>query len=85
MKIKICNWKACQERFSSYIKTRLLNDKEKFDLKDLEIEETPCMWNCKKWPNIKIDNELFHYMNPAKASELLFKKLKNVKSKKHKN
>ncbi len=84
MEIKICNWKACQENFSSYIKIRLENDIKKFELKNIELKEAPCMGDCKIWPNIKINWEKFNKVNPTKASELLFKKLKNVKTKKHK-
>ncbi len=78
MEIKICNWKACKERFCSYIKTRLENDIKKFELKNIEITESPCMWECKIWPNIKINWEKHNKVSPTKASELLFKKLKNV-------
>lgn len=84
MKVKICSWKMCSNKFSSYIKTRIENDIKKFDLKNIEIEEVNCLGDCKRWPNIKIDNELFNYVTPAKASELLFKKLKNAKTKKYK-
>ncbi len=80
MDIKICNWKTCSERFCSYIKTRLENDIKKFDLKNINLEDSPCMWDCKIWPNIKINNEKINKVNPTKASELLFKKLKNVNS-----
>lgn len=70
MKIKVCTWKACADKFSSYIITRLKNDKEKFNLENLEIEECMCLWNCKIWPNVMIDKNIKNYMNPAKASEL---------------
>jgi hypothetical protein len=33
----------CSERFSEYIITRIKNDETRFNLKDIEIEETPCM------------------------------------------
>lgn len=77
MKIKVCTWKMCSERFSEYIISRIENDKERFNLKDIEIEKTPCMWNCKQWPNIVIDNDKHARMNPLKTSDLIFKKLKN--------
>lgn len=71
MKINVCKWKMCESKFSSYILTRLINDKERFNLDNLIIEETPCIWKCEKWPNIKIDWQLVNYMNPAKASEMV--------------
>jgi len=77
MKIKVCSWKMCSDRFSEYIVTRLKNDIEKFNLKNIEIEETLCMWRCKEGPNMAIENENFSRMNPLKASELLSKKNKN--------
>jgi NADH:ubiquinone oxidoreductase subunit E len=74
MKIKVCTWKTCTERFSEYILTRLKNDKERFNLDKLEIEECMCLWQCSKWPNIVVDWEIQNYMNPAKASEFAFNK-----------
>ena len=76
MKIKVCIGKTCKDRFSKYILTRLKNDKEKFSLKDIEIEECMCLWNCKKWPNIVKNNQIINYANPAKASEILLKNKK---------
>lgn len=83
MKIKVCTWSACKDRFSDYIITRLKNDKERFNLDDLVIEESLCMWECKKWPNIKVDENIHNYINPAKASE--FALHTNKKKKKKKN
>lgn len=71
MKIKVCTGKACADRFSGYIITRLKNDKEKFNLDHVEIEECMCTWQCSKWPNIIIDKNIKNAMNPAKASELI--------------
>lgn len=76
MKVKICTWKMCSERFSPYIITRLKNDKDKFNLDTLEIEESLCMWQCKIWPNIKIEDEFISKMSPLKASDLILKKIK---------
>lgn len=86
MKIMICTWTICSERFSSYIIDRIKNDKHRFNLNTVEIVESPCLWNCKRWPNIQIDKEKFSSMNPLKTSNLMFKKLKNNKNvnKKHK-
>lgn len=79
MKIKVCMWKTCKDRFSEYILTRLINDKEKFNLNKLEIEECMCLWQCAKWPNIVVDWNIENYMNPAKASEFAFNKNKKKK------
>lgn len=85
MDIKICAWKTCKERFCFYVKVRLQNDINTYKLKNIDIQETSCMWNCKIWPNININDEKIHWATPIKASELLFKKLKNVTDKKYKN
>ena len=76
MKIKVCMWKTCKDRFSQYIIDRLINDKTRFNLNNLEIEECMCLWQCSKWPNIVVDNRVINYSNPAKASEQLFKNKK---------
>ena len=76
MKIKVCTWKMCSERFSEYIITRIKNDTTRFNLKDIEIEQTPCMWRCKEGPNVVIENEKFSRMNPLKISDLITKKKK---------
>ncbi len=76
MKIRVCKWKSCSEKFSNYIITRLQNDVKRFNLKDIEIEETLCMWKCTEWPNAFIDNEFHNRCNPLKVSELIFKKIK---------
>lgn len=81
MKIKVCTWSACKDRFSDYIITRLKNDKQRFNLNDLEIEESLCMWQCPKWPNIKVDWEIKNYITPSKASEFLFWWAKKKKKK----
>lgn len=75
MKIEICNWKSCQIRGAKYIKIRLENDK-KFakSLEKLGIDLTACMWNCQNSPNIKIEWEILEKQNPAKTSEIVFKK-----------
>ncbi|MFK7780608.1 MAG: (2Fe-2S) ferredoxin domain-containing protein [Candidatus Gracilibacteria bacterium] len=79
MKINVCKGKICDGRFSSYILTRLKNDKKRFNLKNLIIEERECMGICDKGPNIEIDGKAINHMNPAKASEIV---LKNNKKKK---
>lgn len=76
MKIRVCKWKVCGEKFSNYIISRLQNDVNRFNLKDIEIEETLCMWKCSEWPNVYFDNEFHTRVNPLKASEVLFKKVK---------
>ncbi len=72
MKIKVCTWKMCTERFSQYIITRLQNDKIKFNLDKLEIENCMCLWKCSSWPNIVVDWNIKKYVNPLKASWFIF-------------
>ena len=74
MKVKVCMWTACSAKFSKYITTRIKRDIEKFDLKDIEIEETACMWMCDKGPNVKIDNDIINKADPIKISERILKK-----------
>lgn len=76
MKIKVCVWWKCLDNFSEYIVLRLKNDKKRFNLKNVEIEEVGCMWKCNEWPNLSIWKEIFTRLNPLKASEILNKKLK---------
>jgi NADH:ubiquinone oxidoreductase subunit E len=71
MKVQVCHGRTCTERFCEYINTRLENDVEKFKLGQVELEDSLCMGYCKKWPNIKIDGEVHHYVNPVKAAELI--------------
>lgn len=92
MKISVCTWVSCKDRFSEYIITRLKNDKERFNLDTLFIEECLCTWNCKTGPNIKVDGDIRPYMNPAKASVAAmnnwawsWKKKKKKKKKKNKD
>ena len=79
MKIKVCTGKTCKDRFSDYIITRLQNDKERFNLDKVTIEECLCTWKCSEWPNVIVDWNPNNYMNPAKASNLA---LNNNKKKK---
>ena len=78
MKIQVCMWKTCRSRFGEYIVTRLQNDKQRFNLNNLEVEECLCLWQCKDGPNIVVDKDIKNHMNPAKASECA---LKNNKKK----
>ena len=71
-KVQVCTGKACQERFSKYIATRLENDKKHFDW-EIEVECCSCMNHCEKWPNIKVKNQVYHHVSPAKASEIVQK------------
>lgn len=76
MKVQVCTGKTCSSKFSQYIITRLQNDKKKFDIKSLSIDECACMGNCKKWPNVMFDKAHEEYMTPAKASKKVFDSLK---------
>ncbi len=69
MKIEICFWKTCQEKFSKYIFDRVETDVKKFDLKNIKLEKAACMWMCSKWPNVKIDWEAINYANWALIAE----------------
>lgn len=71
MKICICNWQKCQKNFSWYITKRLISDIEKFWLKNIDLEETSCMWKCSTWPNIKVDWIIYNNMNPAEAAKIM--------------
>ena len=84
MKISVCTWQSCKGRFSEYIITRLKNDKERFNLSSLIIEENPCIWNCHAWPSILVDGDVRPYMNPAKASVIAMNNWWTGKKKKKK-
>ncbi|MDD4151310.1 MAG: (2Fe-2S) ferredoxin domain-containing protein [Candidatus Gracilibacteria bacterium] len=77
MKICICDGKSCKDKFINYTEKRLNSDIEKFELKNIFIEKCSCMGNCKSGPNIKIDNEIFNYIDPAKASKLMMERINN--------
>ena len=55
--------------------TRLQNDMKFHKWKDIEIEESCCMGECRKSPNIKIDTEKHHYVQWSKASQFVANKL----------
>lgn len=72
IKIKVCIWKSClNDRFSNYIIDRLKRDNKAFYWDNVIIEEINCMWECKKWPNIKINGKIHNYMDPIKASKIM--------------
>lgn len=77
MKIVVCNWKSCQDRFCKYTEKRLESDIEKFDLKNVILEKWACMGMCKIWPNISLDWDIINHVDPAKASKLMFDKINN--------
>lgn len=76
MKIQICNGKMCKSRFSEYIKKRIENDIEKFDLKNIILENCSCIWQCEKWPNVIFDWHIENQVNPTKASKIIQDKIK---------
>lgn len=76
MKVQVCTGKSCKDKFSNYIIIRLQNDTKFYDWKNLEVLEKACMWQCKKWPNVKIKNQITNYSSPAKISELVVKHIK---------
>jgi hypothetical protein len=69
MKIQVCTWKTCKERFSEYILARLERDKQSFGLDNLMVESCPCTGNCKDGPNLLVDGKLEIHCNPIKASK----------------
>lgn len=77
MEVKICKWKICSSKFSDYIVARLENDKKNFELNNLEISQTSCLWLCEKWPNILFDGKKITNQNPIKTSTLITKNYKN--------
>lgn len=84
MKIQVCTGKACSNRYSEYIKTRLESDKEFYNHKNVVVENCMCTWNCKEWPTVYIDKELHKRVSPALASKLVLEKIKWSFQKKHK-
>lgn len=81
MKINICTWKACSDRFSEYIVKRLESDKLRFNLDKVIIEKTVCTWNCKVWPVVSFDNNMELRIDPIKASRIMLWKTFNNKKK----
>lgn len=43
MKIQVCTGKACSERFSEYIVTRVENEKKKYNLKNVDCDTCMCL------------------------------------------
>lgn len=90
MKIQVCTWKICKERWSEYILKRLERDKEKFELDNVLVHNCACMWHCKEWPNVMFDKHVEHHMDPSKASKMMMDKInqkkwhKSSNEKKHK-
>lgn len=84
MKIQVCTWKSCKERFSEYIIKRLESDRDFYNWKNTMIEPCMCTWKCKEWPCVIFDSSHETHMNPAKASKIVFDK-KNPKKSKNKN
>ena len=85
MKIQVCMWKTCKSNFAEYIIKRLKWDIERLDLKNIEIEESMCMGMCKKWPNVKMGNDIINYAEPAKISDRMINWPKKKKSNKNNN
>ena len=85
MKIQVCTWKTCKERFSEYILKRLESDKKFYDLNNVIVESCPCTWNCKDGPNVVFDWDVQNRMWPAKASEIMMEKRNPKKKKNTKN
>ena len=70
MKVQVCTWKMCSERFSSYIIERLEKDKDFFKLENLQVESCMCTGNCKNGPVALFDGDIQLRTNPIQASEI---------------
>lgn len=81
MKIQICNGKMCKERFRKFIKKRLEEDIEKFDLKNVILEDCPCTGNCKNAPVVIFDWHLETRVSPIDASKKILDKKQWKKNK----
>lgn len=77
MKIKICTWKTCSDRFSEYIIKRLEWDIKRFNLDKVIIEKAACSWNCKVWPIVYFDKHMESRIDPIKASRIMLWKTIN--------
>lgn len=75
MKVQICNWKLCKQKFSEYIFKRISQDIEKFKLHSIILEKCSCLWDCEKWPNVLIDWKIENYQDPAKTSKIILDKI----------
>ena len=73
IQIEVCTWKKCSEdNFSSYIIDRLNNDNKLNKNSNVVIKECMCLWECRKWANIRIDSEeIMNKMDPIKASSIM--------------
>lgn len=75
MKIQVCMWKNCKEKYSEYILQRLERDKERFKLDNVIITSCSCLWNCEKWPSVMFDKHIEWNMTPTKASKMMMNKI----------
>ena len=78
--VKICTGRSCTERHSEYISKRLTADIDFYSYgDDVEIESCLCQGRCKEGPTVAYGNDIQSYQNPIKASELLRKKVAEVR------
>jgi len=92
IKIKICSWNSCKDRFSQYVLDRACRELNLWEdaidwwiTKNWKVEvcKTWCMWKCKEWPNIKIEKnwkeQIISRVDPIKMGNIMneFKKYKN--------
>lgn len=82
MKIQVCTWKSCKERFSEYIIKRLQWDIDRFHLDNVILENCACLWDCKQWPNVIIDGKKENFCDPIKISKIMLEKVNIKKSNK---
>ncbi|MBP9812713.1 (2Fe-2S) ferredoxin domain-containing protein [Candidatus Gracilibacteria bacterium] len=82
--IKVCHGRACSERFSSYIFSRLEADRDFYRYPDeIILEKCLCQGRCKEGPVVVYNNDIQIYQNPVKASEILRKKVNEWKNQKN--
>lgn len=81
--ISVCTGKACSERHSKYIITRLESDIAKFSPEgNFSVGSCICRGNCRESPTVLFDREEMTRMNPIKASEVLMKRIEAYKQSK---
>lgn len=83
MKVQVCMWKKCKERYSEYIYQRLERDKERFDMNNVILSTCACQDKCKEWPVVIFDKKTETRMDPIKASKIMMNKWKQKKKKKN--
>ncbi len=78
--VKICKWRSCSERHADYIEKRVLADIDFYNYGDLvTIESCMCQGRCKEGPTVGFWNDIQVGQNPIKTSEILKKKVAEIR------